>query len=175
MIRQGGDSCTDFSPPGWRGPEWICGRYPLCWPPQQPSKVATVSQIAAPQDGEVPNGSAAGTHYAGSPSSPRKWRQFHRSQPPRMARSRMDLRQVPTMLAPPAALESGDSFTNRSPPGWRGLIWVCGGYPLCWLPQQPSKVATVSQIAAPQDERRGEARRRRGGGREAGGMETAVL
>ena len=34
--------------------------YPLCWPPLQPSKVATVSQIAAPQDGEEEEGRREG-------------------------------------------------------------------------------------------------------------------
>eukprot|EP00959_Pyramimonas_sp_CCMP1952_P471259 9498111-Pyramimonas_sp.AAC.1 len=56
------------------------------------------------------------------PSIPRKRRQLHRSQPPRMARSNLDLRQVLTTLARPAALEKGDSLTSRSPSGWRGLI-----------------------------------------------------
>ena len=60
----------------------------LRWATQQPSKVATVSQIAAPEDGEVKSESAWG----------------------------------PTPLATPAALESGDSFADRSPQGWRGLI-----------------------------------------------------
>ena len=36
---------------------------------------------------------------------------------PGMARSNLDLRSVPIVLAHPAALESGDSFTDRSPPG----------------------------------------------------------
>eukprot|EP00959_Pyramimonas_sp_CCMP1952_P072058 1504900-Pyramimonas_sp.AAC.1 len=33
-----------------------------------------------------------------------------------MARYNFSLRQVPTMLALPAALESGDSFADRGPP-----------------------------------------------------------
>eukprot|EP00959_Pyramimonas_sp_CCMP1952_P430375 9014166-Pyramimonas_sp.AAC.1 len=34
-----------------------------------------------------------------------------------MARSHLNPPWVPTVLGPPAALGSGDSFTDRSPPG----------------------------------------------------------
>eukprot|EP00959_Pyramimonas_sp_CCMP1952_P441760 9248331-Pyramimonas_sp.AAC.1 len=67
-----------------------------------------------------------------------------------MARSNWSPRCVPTVLAPTAGLESGDSFTDRSPQEWLGLVSVFGVYPLRWAPQQVSKVATISQIAAPQ-------------------------
>eukprot|EP00959_Pyramimonas_sp_CCMP1952_P173153 3618465-Pyramimonas_sp.AAC.1 len=50
---------------------------------QQPSKVATVSQIAAPQGWRGLIWVRASRHCAGPPSRPRKRRQFHRSQPPR--------------------------------------------------------------------------------------------
>eukprot|EP00959_Pyramimonas_sp_CCMP1952_P439091 9192307-Pyramimonas_sp.AAC.1 len=38
-----------------------------------------------------------------------------------------------------------------APQGRRGVIRVCGEYPVRWAPQQPSKAATVSQTAAPRD------------------------
>eukprot|EP00959_Pyramimonas_sp_CCMP1952_P098524 2059752-Pyramimonas_sp.AAC.1 len=38
--------------------------------------------IAATSIWEVPFQSAAGPHYAGTPSRPRNWRPLHRSQPP---------------------------------------------------------------------------------------------
>eukprot|EP00959_Pyramimonas_sp_CCMP1952_P403051 8445284-Pyramimonas_sp.AAC.1 len=55
-------------------------RTSLCWTPQQPSKVATVSQIAAPQGWRGPFWVCAGRHCVGPPCKPRTWRQFHRSQ-----------------------------------------------------------------------------------------------
>ena len=55
------------------------------------------------------------------------------------------------MLAHPAALESGDSFADRSPPGMERSNLNPRETSLRWTPQQPSKVATVSQIAAPKD------------------------
>ena len=51
-------------------------------------------------------------------------------------------------LDPPAALESGDTFTDRSPPGMARSNLNPRRTSLCWTPEQPSKVATVSQIAA---------------------------
>ena len=57
------------------------------------------------------------------------------------------------MLDPPAALESGDTFAFRSPPrGTPGMIRSSLSprrTSQCWTPQQPSKAATVPQIAAP--------------------------
>eukprot|EP00959_Pyramimonas_sp_CCMP1952_P052588 1099444-Pyramimonas_sp.AAC.1 len=58
-------------------------RASLRWPPRQPSKAATVSQMAAPQRWRGLISVPVGRHSAGHPSSPRKWRQFHRSQPRR--------------------------------------------------------------------------------------------
>ena len=55
------------------------------------SKVATVSQIAAPQGSRGLICVWVRRHSAGPPSSPRKRRQFRRSQPPRMARSNLNL------------------------------------------------------------------------------------
>ena len=85
-------------------------------PGEQPSKLATVSQIAAPMGGQV--SFKSGYHL--------------------------------TLLDPPAALESGDSFADRSPPRMARSHLGLGRASLCWTPQQPSKVVTVSQIAAPQ-------------------------
>eukprot|EP00959_Pyramimonas_sp_CCMP1952_P372994 7811023-Pyramimonas_sp.AAC.1 len=57
------------------------GNKPLCFTNQQPSKVATVSQIAAPQGWRGRIWVWVRRHSAGPPSSPRKRRQFRRSQP----------------------------------------------------------------------------------------------
>eukprot|EP00959_Pyramimonas_sp_CCMP1952_P422819 8856996-Pyramimonas_sp.AAC.1 len=56
---------------------------PACGLPQQTSRVAAVSHFAAPQGWRGPVCVCVGPQCAGSPSSPRKWRQFHTSQPPR--------------------------------------------------------------------------------------------
>eukprot|EP00959_Pyramimonas_sp_CCMP1952_P248610 5196641-Pyramimonas_sp.AAC.1 len=58
------------------------------------------------------------------------------------------------MLAPPAGLERGDSFTDRSSPGMARSYLNLRRTTVCCTPQQPSKVATVSQIAALQEWRR---------------------
>ena len=51
---------------------------------------------------------------------------------------------------PPAPLESGDSFADRSPPGTSRSNLNLRLVPTMLAPQQPSKVVTVAQIAAPQ-------------------------
>ena len=43
------------------------------------------------------------------------------------------------------------SFTDRSPPGMARSNLNLRGASLRWTHQQPSKVVTVSQIAAPRD------------------------
>ena len=78
--------------------------------------MATISQFAAPGDGEA------------------------------SSRSAYDV----TPLDPPAAPASGDGLVARNPQGRRGLIlrWVAMRWALD--PQEPTNVATVSQLAAPQ-------------------------
>ena len=49
----------------------------------------------------------------------------------------------------PAAFESGDRFADRSPPGIARSNLDPRKTSLRWTSQQPSKLATVSQIAAP--------------------------
>eukprot|EP00959_Pyramimonas_sp_CCMP1952_P180335 3771050-Pyramimonas_sp.AAC.1 len=78
--------------------------------------MATLSQIAAPhgrrglaQVCEVP-------HSVGPTSSPQKWRQFHRSQLPMDGEVSPRSARCLTLLDPPAALESGGNFADRSPP-----------------------------------------------------------
>ena len=82
------------------------------------------------------------------------------------------------MLDPTAALESGDSFADRSPPGMVRSNLNLRKAPLRWTPQQPSEVPTGSQIAAPHRDdqvggklaRRSERGKRQGGrGEEEGG------
>eukprot|EP00959_Pyramimonas_sp_CCMP1952_P111240 2327211-Pyramimonas_sp.AAC.1 len=88
-----------------------------CRTPQQASKEATVSQIAAPQRWRGLIWARAWRHCAG-PS--------------------------------PAGIESGDRFADRSPPGMARVSLGPRVASLCWAPQQASKVATASQIAASQ-------------------------
>ena len=57
------------------------------------------------------------------------------------------------MLDLPGAHESVDSFADRSPPGNGEASSDPRGAPLCWTSQEPTKVATVSQIAARQGRR----------------------
>ena len=54
------------------------------------------------------------------------------------------------MVDPPAALESDDNFADRSPTMMVRSNLSLRRTSLCWTPQQPSKVATVPQIAAPE-------------------------
>eukprot|EP00959_Pyramimonas_sp_CCMP1952_P167391 3498567-Pyramimonas_sp.AAC.1 len=62
-----------------------------------------------------------------------------------MAKSSLSLRRTHS-AGPPAAIESGDGFASRSPPGMaRSNLST----PLRCPHQQPSKLATISQIAAP--------------------------
>eukprot|EP00959_Pyramimonas_sp_CCMP1952_P359501 7527955-Pyramimonas_sp.AAC.1 len=56
---------------------------PLRWTRHQPSKVATVSQIAAPQGRRDPAQTCAVPHSDGPTITLRKWRRFRRSQPPK--------------------------------------------------------------------------------------------
>ena len=53
------------------------------------------------------------------------------------------------MMDPPAALECADNIADRSPPGMAKSNLSPRGASLRWTHQQPSKVATVSQVAAP--------------------------
>eukprot|EP00959_Pyramimonas_sp_CCMP1952_P385873 8087170-Pyramimonas_sp.AAC.1 len=54
----------------------------------------------------------------GPPSRPRKRLQFHRSQPPRDGEVQFESAACAHCAGPPpAGRESGDSFTDRSPPG----------------------------------------------------------
>ena len=63
----------------------------------------------------------------------------------------MSLDKAPLRWNPPAALESGDSFADRSPPGIARSNLNLGMASLRSAPQQPSNVATVPQIAPPRD------------------------
>ena len=83
-------------------------------------------------------------------SNTRKWRPFRRSQPHKDGEVQSDSKYDVIPLGPPAGFESGDSFTDRSPPGMARSNLSPRRASLRWPPQQPSKVATVSQIAAPQ-------------------------
>eukprot|EP00959_Pyramimonas_sp_CCMP1952_P233266 4874452-Pyramimonas_sp.AAC.1 len=71
-----------------------------------------------------------------------------------MARSNLSLRWVPTVLAPPAGIESGGSFTDRSHPGMTrsnlSLRWV----PTVLCP--PSRLRKRRQFHRSQPPRDGE-------------------
>merc|ERR1712023_40636 len=111
---------------------------------QEPTKVATVSHFAAPRE---PRGIGYHPDSAGPPRSPRKWRQFHTSQPPG---SREVSATTPTPRDRPGAHGNGDSFTLRSPQGaarYRLPPRLRG------TSQEPTKVATVSHFAAPREPR----------------------
>ena len=102
---------------------------PFRWAPQEPTKVATISQFAAPKDGEAsfavrgPQGRrgliliCVWQHSAGLPRSHRNQRQFRSSQPPGTGKFLLGLHMTPTR-------------------------WTC---------QEPTNVAAVSQFAAPRD------------------------
>ena len=128
--RDGEVECESAAGPHYAGPLY------------QASKLATAPQIALPpSDAEVYFESAAGPnyvgplaglecgdsftdrlppprdgHYAGPLSKLRTRRPFHRSQPPRDGEVYVESAAGPHYAAPLAGFESGDSFTNRSPP-----------------------------------------------------------
>ena len=83
----------------------------------------------------------------------------------------LSLRRVPTPLGPSAALERGDSFADRSPPGMARSNRSPRKTSLRWTPQQPSKAPTVLQIAAPHrdDQVGGKLARRNERGKRQGG------
>ena len=55
-----------------------------------------------------------------------------------------------TPLDPPGAHERGDGFAIRSPKDGEASLWSSMA-PVRWASQEPAKVATVSQFAAPRD------------------------
>eukprot|EP00959_Pyramimonas_sp_CCMP1952_P170639 3565912-Pyramimonas_sp.AAC.1 len=61
--------------------------------------------------------SGAVPHSVGPTSSPRKWPQSRRSQLPRDGEVLLRSARCLTPLDPPAALESGNTVADRSPPG----------------------------------------------------------
>eukprot|EP00959_Pyramimonas_sp_CCMP1952_P075013 1567590-Pyramimonas_sp.AAC.1 len=65
-----------------------------------------------------------------------------------MARCSFNPPCVPTVLGPPAGVEMATVSQIAAPQGWRGAISIRCVCPVCWAPQQASKVATVSQIGA---------------------------
>ena len=82
-AHEGGDNFADRSPPGTAKSHGDPRGTPLCWTSQEPTKVATVSQIAAPQGRRGLTVIPVGHPSAGPPRSPRKWRQLRSSQPPK--------------------------------------------------------------------------------------------
>ena len=78
-----GDSFADRSPPKTVRSHGDPRKTSLCWASQEPTKEATVSQIAAPQERRGLMVIPVRRHCAGPPRSLRKWQQFRRSQPPR--------------------------------------------------------------------------------------------
>ena len=58
-----------------------------------------------------------------------------------------------TPMALPGAHESGNNFADHSLQGNARSRLGVRGTPLRWLPQEPTKVATTSQIAAPSGNR----------------------
>ena len=87
---------------------------------------------------------------AGPPRSPRKWRRFHRSQPPTEPRGLVWMCVRRHSAGTQGAHKSGDSFADRNPQGAARSSLGVRKTSLCWAFQEPTKVATVSQIAAPQ-------------------------
>ena len=75
-----------------------------------------------------------------------------RGSPPWMARSNLNLRRA-SLRWTPAAFDIGNSFADHSPPGMARSNLSPRMTSLRSTHQQPSKVATVSQLAPPQARR----------------------
>ena len=85
------------------------------------------------------------------PSSNRKWRLLRKSQAPRRWRDRIGVRVVPHSAGPNNSLRKRDNLEDRSPPRMASSNVNLGGASLRWTHPQPSKVATLSQIATTPD------------------------
>ena len=123
---------------------------PFRWAPQEPTKVATVSQFAAPRDGEASLWSACGSSPLGLPRARESGDSFAvRSPLGRQGLSLICVRRH--AAAPPESNEGGDSFRFSQPPGTARPHSDLPMTSRRWAPQKQTKVATVSQFAAPRD------------------------
>ena len=149
-AHESGDSFADRSHPGTGRSHGDPRKTSLCWASQEPTKVATVSQIAAPQGRGGLMVIPVRRHSAGPPRSLRKWRQFRRSQPPRdgeasilvpVGRPSVGLPRSPRKLRQLRSWQPTQG-ASRSRPGVRDP-------PLRWTFREPTKGATVARPAAP--------------------------
>ena len=186
-ANESGEGCAVRSPPPRepRGLLWVCvAGTPLRWTSQEPTNVATASQIATPQGRRGLVVICVGHPSAGPPRSPRKWRQLLRSRPPGTVRSHGDPRKTPFRWTSQEPTKVATVSQIAAPQGRRGLVVIPLGCPsagpptsprtwrqlrrsqppqgtasyncypqktyLRWTSQEPTNVATVSQIATPQ-------------------------
>ena len=121
-AHESGDSFAHRSPPRDGEASSDPLRTSLCWTSQEPTKVATVSQIAAPQGRRRLLGSPSDVAMLDLPGANESGDSFADRIPPGMARSNnLNLRRVPTMLAPEQLSKVATVSQIAPPQGWRGL------------------------------------------------------
>ena len=125
---------------------------PFRWAPQEPTKVATVSQFAAPRDGEASLWSACGSSPLGLPGAHESGDSFAVRSPQRR-RCLILIRVGRHAGGPPRSKRRWRQFRSSQPPGTARPHSDMRITSLRWTRQQPTNVATVSHFAAPQGRR----------------------
>ena len=143
-----GDSFAVRSPQGRPGLTPICVWHYSAGPPRGLTNVATVSQFAAPRDGEASFGIACDTTPPGLPGAHKRGDSLTvRSQ----GRRGLLLIRVGHHAAGQAkSKRRWPHFRCSQPPGTARLHSDLRTRSLRWTRLQPTKVANISQFAAPQ-------------------------
>ena len=121
---------------------------PLRWASQEPPKVASVSQFAAPRDGDASFWFVCNATPPGLRGAPERGDSFAVCSP--QGRRRLILICVSRHSAwSPRTPRKWRRFRSSRPPGSARPHYVLRMTPLRWASHEPTKVASVSQFAAP--------------------------
>ena len=134
-------------PPGTARPHSDLRVAPLCWASQEPPKPATVSQFAAPRDGEVSFWFAYDTTSLVLPGAPERGDSFAVRSP----QGRRGLILICVSRHSAWSLRSPRKwrqFRSSRPPGVARPHYALRTTPLRWGYHEPTKLASVSQFAA---------------------------
>ena len=120
---------------------------PLRWASQEPPKAASVSQFAAPRDGDASFWLVYNATSPGLPGAPERGDSFAVRSP--QGRRRLILICISRYSAwSPRSLRKWRVFRSLRPPGPARPHYVLRMTPLRWGSHEPTKVASVSQFAA---------------------------
>ena len=98
---------------------------PLRWTSQEPTEVATASQIAAPRDGEASFWFAREVTPLGLPGARERGGSLTVRSPVRDGEAFFWSAYDTIPLDPPGAHARGNSFAVRAPQGRKGFILIC--------------------------------------------------